>query len=141
MGRPATRQFESTDEAKLKEVLSVLREHFHEWTYDFDSEHDLVGFAYYEGCGSSACCAGILQQAAPLALGKELVTKHDFEWVMTRGKTGWQFAAIHPSSGLFIDLQEIENGCLLPGHSPDQPPGKITHDSFENIVKTIEQNS
>jgi hypothetical protein len=48
-----------TDEQRgyIADVLRRLRDHFHEWPCVDGGEHDLVAFAYYEGCGDSACCA------------------------------------------------------------------------------------
>ena len=125
----------------MDEVFAELRAHFHEWSGNYESEHDLIGFAYYEGCGGSSCCGSILAQAAPLALGKELVRKHGFVWTMTRAKDDWHFAVVHPSVGLLIDLQSIDDGSWLEsaGYDP-QPPGKRTHASYENIVKELEKN-
>lgn len=41
--------------ADVIDVLRRLREHFHQWPGYEGREHELVGFAYYEGCGDSAC--------------------------------------------------------------------------------------
>ena len=43
----------------MEAVFTEFRAHFHEWS-NFESEHELVGFAFYEGCGASPCCGAIL---------------------------------------------------------------------------------
>ena len=124
----------------MDEVFEALRSHFHEWSANYESEHDLIGFAYYEGCGGSGCCGSILAQSAPLALGKQLVGKHGFAWIMTRAKNDWHYAVVHPSAGVFIDLQSIDDGSWTGGDPYDSPPpGKRTHDSYEKIVKHVEE--
>lgn len=142
MSRPQHRVFETADQKAIDAVLAELRAHFHEWSQGLDHEHDLIGFAFYEGCGGQSCCGDILARAAPLAVGKELVKKHGFEWVMMRASEGWNPAVIHPASGLFIDLQELENGVFLDDpyrHAAE--PGRATHESYEAIVRQIQKAS
>src|SRR5690349_24152783 len=110
MGRPSTREFEAADQKQLDEIFAGLRAHFHEWSQNHDNEHDLIGFAYYEGCGGSSCCGSILSRAAPLAVGKELVAHYGFQWTMARTKDDWDFAVVHPSLGLFVDLRDLDSG-------------------------------
>lgn len=141
MARPSTREFSSADEANLKDIFAELRAHFHEWSDDYDSEHDLIAFAFYEGCGRSGHCSSILGKAAPLAVGKELVAKHGFQWTMVRAKAEWHCAVSHPSRGLFIDLQALDDGSWLDKGHEARPPGMLAHDSYEAIVRRLESNS
>jgi len=133
MARPSTRELSSEEQQRMEMVFAELRAHFHEWR-NFESEHDLVGFAYYEGCGASRCCGGILSKAAPLALGKELVRKHGFHWAMVRAEGGWHYAVTHPTRGLFIDVESLEDGSWLENKYDSQPAGRRTHDSYDAIV-------
>ncbi len=138
MSRTSTRSLSKNDEVRMAEILGELREHFKEWSENYPSEHELIGFAYYEGCGRSICCRDILKRAAPIALGKELVAKHDFEWVMVRASGGWHYAVKHSSTGLFVDLEEIDDGKWS-GANPYQevPSGQHTHDSYEAIIEHL----
>lgn len=135
MARPSTRELSGEDAERRESVFAELRSHFHEWK-NFESEHDLVGFAFYEGCGASPCCGAILAKAAPLALGKDLVHKHGFQWTMVRAHEGWHYAVTHPS-GLFIDLESLEDGAWLKNKYDSQPTGRRTHDSHDAIVAHI----
>jgi hypothetical protein len=90
-------------------VLRRLQEHFHQWPHG-GREHDLVAFAYYEGCGGTACCGEILAEAAPLALGKELVANHGFRWAMIASGDTWRYGVVHPALDGPIDLVSLEDG-------------------------------
>jgi hypothetical protein len=98
-----------------------------------------VGFAYYEGCGHRwQCCREILAEAAPLALGRELVTRHGFRGVMIRSGRSWRLAVEHPALSRPIDLHALEDGSWNE-EEYDQPPcpGKMIHDSLETIVRPV----
>lgn len=96
-------------------------------------------FAYYEGHGGSECCGSTLAAAAPLAVGKELVERHGFFWIMVRAEGGWHFAVTHPSTGLFIDLENLDNGEWLKDEFPKRrAPGEWAHDSLPFILKALE---
>jgi len=105
-----TRSLTSAEEAAIEEVLRKLREHFHEWQGYEGHEWELVGFAYYEGCGGSNDCGQILVEASPIALGKELVAKHGFRWAMLRSGQSWKYAVEHAALGRPIDLQSLQDG-------------------------------
>src|SRR5262245_45379558 len=79
-------------------VLLELRRHFQQWV-DVDdpkaSEHSLIAFAEYEGQFGSNCCQPILERATPLALGRELVEKHGFAWVMVEAEGAWHYGVRH----------------------------------------------
>src|SRR4029077_12501258 len=93
--------------ASVADVLRRLRDHFHEWPGYEGREHDLVGFAYYEGCGDSACCGGLLAEAPPAAIGAELVARHGFAWVtLATGRVG----VAHPQLPGPVDLAALEGG-------------------------------
>ncbi len=127
------------EEASVEDVLRRLREHFSAWPCLPGHEHDLVGFAYYEGCGHRwECCRALLAAAAPLALGRELVTEHGFRWVMIRSGRSWRYGVEHPALGRPIDLHALEDGSWNE-EEYDQPPcpGKMTHDSLETIVRRV----
>lgn len=138
MSATSVRDLTATEEAAVEDVLRRLREHFREWPCVEGGEHDLVGFAYYEGCGGTECCGQILIEAAPLALGKELATKHGFRWVMIRSKRTWGYGVVHPGLGQPIDLNSLEGGSWNE-EEYDQPPcpGRMTHDSLETIVGRV----
>ena len=127
------------EKRSVEKVLRGLREHFHGWKCPQGYEHDLVGFAYYEGCGHRwECCREILTEAAPLALGRELVARHGFRWVMIRARRSWCYAVAHPALGWPIDLYALEDGSWN-AEEYDQPPdpGKMTHDSIETIARRV----
>jgi hypothetical protein len=130
------------EKALVTRVLRRLREHFHAWPCLPGHEHDLAGFAYYEGCGHRwECCRAILAEAAPLALGRELVTKHGFRWVMVRSGRSWRYGVEHPALDRPIDLRSLEDGSWNE-EEYDQPPcpGKMTHDSLEAIVRRVREH-
>lgn len=133
MARPCTRELSAQDQQHMEAVFTELRVHFHEWP-NFESEHDLVGFAFYEGCGASPCCSSILSKAAPLALGKELVQKHGFHWMMVRSTGGWHYSVTHSTRGLFIELEALEDCAWSKNKYDSQPIGRRTHDSYDAIV-------
>jgi len=138
MPRSSTRPFESADQAKLDDVLQELRNHFHQWSPTYQSEHELVAFAFYEGCGGSSHCSQILARSAPLALGKELVLKHGFEWLMVRAPDTWHYAVSHPPTGLLIDLQSIDDGEWIQANRFEtHDPGSNTNRSFDAILARI----
>jgi len=138
---PATRDPTPSEEAMIVDVLRRLREHFYAWPTREGYEHDLVAFAYYEGCaGRDDCCRSILAQAAPLALGQELVARHGFRWVMIASGDTWRHGVLHPASSHPIDLFSLEDGAWNEreydlGGSPD--PGRMTHDSLDTIVERV----
>lgn len=136
MPTPRERGLTPAEEATVEEVLRRLREHFHEWPCVPGHEHDLVAFAYYEGCGHRGeCCREILSEATPLALGQELVIKHGFRWVMVRSGRSWRYGVEHPAVDRPIDLNSLEDGSWNEEEYDHPPsPGVITHDSLETIV-------
>jgi len=118
----------------VADVLRRLREHYHQWPGYEGDEHELVGFAYYEGYGDSDCCGELLAEAAPIALGSELVTRHGFAWVsLGAGRFGVTHAALADP----IDLAVLEDGkwCDEPTESPAR--GELTNDSLEGIVRAV----
>jgi hypothetical protein len=120
--------------ADVADVLRRLREHFHEWPGYEGHEHDLVGFAYYEGCGDRPCCGDILAEAAPVALGAELVARHGFAWAsLGPGR----LAVTHPALAGPVDLAALEGGAWC-----DEPPGtpsrgEVTHGSLAGLVRAV----
>ena len=130
------------EKAIIADVLRRLREHFPEWTRNFDegNEHSLVGFAFYEGCGDSRHCGGILAEAAPFALGQELVVRHGFRWVILRSGEAPRYGVAHPTLDVPIDLGSLEDGSWN-GREYEGPPsrGERTHDSLETIVQRVQR--
>ena len=97
-----------------------------------------MAFAYYEGCGGTACCGEILAEAAPLALGKELVANHGFGWAMIASGDTWRYGVVHPALDGPIDLVLLEDGSWNDEEYDLPPsPGKRTHDSLETIVERV----
>ena len=136
----STRNLTRTEKAVIADVLRRLREHFPEWGRNFAAgdEHGLVGFAFYEGCGDSRHCGAILAEAAPFALGQELVAGHGFRWAMLTDGEAPRYGVVHPALREPIDLGSLEDGSWN-DREYDQPPdrGRTTHDSFETIVGRV----
>jgi cell wall assembly regulator SMI1 len=139
----STRDPTPAEEALIADVLRRLREHFHAWPTKEGHEHDLAAFAYYEGCARrDDCCRTILGEAAPFALGQELVARHGFRWVMIASGDTWRYGVAHPALRHPIDLLALEDGSWNNeeydlGGGPD--PGEMTHDSFDTIVKRVRE--
>ncbi len=127
-----------TDEqrAYVADVVRRLHEHFHEWTWFEGQPHDLVGFAYYEGCGGNECCDAVLAEAAPVALGAELVARHGFAWVpLGLGR----LAVAHPALAAPVELAVLEGGAWCgPDELPGRPSrGEVTHNSLPGLVRAV----
>jgi hypothetical protein len=131
-----------TDEqrAYVDDVLRRLRDHFHEWPCPKGYEYKLMAFAYYEGCGDSECCRELLAEAAPFAVGQELVTHHGFRWVMIGARRSSRYGVEHPALDRPIDLASLQDGSWNE-QEYDQPPspGKMTLDSLETIAERVRQ--
>ena len=120
--------------AYIADLMRRLREHFHEWPCVEGGENDLVGFAYYEGRGDSACCGDLLAEAAPVALGAELVARHGFAW-MSPGPG--RLAVSHPALAEPVELAAMDGGgwCDDP---PDHPArGQVAHRSLAGLVRAV----
>ncbi|MGE5191799.1 MAG: hypothetical protein ACM3U2_04810 [Deltaproteobacteria bacterium] len=127
----------------ISDVLRRLREHFAEWPCPAGFEHELMRFAYYEGCGYRwECCREILDEAAPFAVGQELVANHGFRWLMIRSGRSWRYGVVHPALDRPIDLASLPDDNWK-GEEYDQPPGpgKMTLDSLETIVDRLRKMS
>ena len=138
MGQNATRSPTEEEMAHVASTLKSLREHFREWKCAPGGEHDLVAFAYYEGCGGTDHCGDLLADAAPIALGQELVLKHGFHWTMIQTSAGWRYAVEHPAIDCPIDLFGLEDGSWN-NEDYDEPPspGQTTNESLEYIVDRV----
>jgi hypothetical protein len=146
MSTLSLREPTASEVAFIADVLRRLREHFPEWCSPNAEgyEHDLAAFAFYEGCGGSEHCGAILAEAAPFALGRELVARHGFRWVMLASGDGWRYGVAHPALSDAIDLLSLEDGSWNeveydPGGEP--APGEMTHDSLETIVERVREHS
>ena len=84
MSKISIRSLSDEEHAHISDILTKCREHFHEWKGHEGGEHGLIAFAFYEGGGGSDHCGQILANAAPFALGKELVEKYGFTWHMVK---------------------------------------------------------
>jgi hypothetical protein len=133
------------EKAFIADVLRRLREHFPEWNKDDDAEgaeHGLVGFAFYEGCGNTRCCGEILAEAAPFALGQELVTRHAFRWIMLTSGEAPRYGVMHPALVEPIDLGALEDGSWNDRQYNGPPSlGETTHDSLETIVERVHRGN
>lgn len=143
-GRSA-RNLTRIERAFIADVLRRLREHFREWNKNDSAEgaeHSLVGFAFYEGCGDTQHCGAILAEAAPFALGQELVRSHGFRWVMLTSDEAPRYAVMHPALSEPIDLGSLEEGAWNDTEYEVPPSrGKTTHDSLETIVERVHRQS
>jgi hypothetical protein len=138
MGVGSVRKLTRPEKAYIVDVLRGLRDHFREWNFAERSEHALVGFAYYEGCGDSRHCGQILAETAPFALGQELVAEHGFRWVMLPSEGAARYGVIHPDLDAPIDLASLEDG-LWNDNEYEYPPerGVRTHESLETILGRV----
>jgi hypothetical protein len=137
-----TRALTAGDRAVIDAELHELREHFHEWSSDDPCEHSLIEFAIYEGCVESDHCRDVLRKAAPFALGKELVEKDGFEWVMLQVDGGWHHAVTHPSLDTPVDLATIENGSWnREQYDEVQDPARIVNESYGALSATARRAS
>ena len=142
MARLLTRDLTTDEETQIEEVLRRLRQHFHEWSYAEGREHHLVGFAFYEGCGGTEHCGALLAEAAPFALGRELVSEHGFQWVMIGSGARWRHGVMHPGLNAPIELLALETVAWDRKDYDQRPdPGRITHDSLDRIVATALHSS
>jgi hypothetical protein len=133
---PDTRELTEAERASVARVLRRLREHFREWKPPPGCEHDLVAFAFYEGCGGTPHCGEILASAAPFALGVELTSRYGFTWTMIRRGDEWRFGVSHPRLKGAVDLLDLEGGAWNEEDYDEPPaPGKVTHDSLDAIIK------
>ncbi len=132
-----TRQPTADEFSYINEILARLRNHYHQWPEYGENYLELVRFAYYENCGNSECCGLLLAEAAPIALGNELVVKHGFTWVMTRPENDWHYSVAHPAFESPIDLTMLENREWNDEDygGVDLSPGEITADSLDCIIR------
>jgi hypothetical protein len=54
----------------------------------------------------------VLREAAPFALGKQLVEQDGFQWVMVEAAGGaWHHAVTHPALGEPVDLMTLDEAA------------------------------
>lgn len=131
LNRPLTH----AERERIDHVLLRLRAHFREWSDQYQGELELIQFAVYEGCNQSPHCYEILVEAAPLALGKQLVERAEYSWVMVQADAGWELALTHDILTKPILLASIIRGEW--NHERyDEPPDKVevTIDSYETLA-------
>jgi hypothetical protein len=133
----SSRQLTADEFSYINEMLARLRNHYHQWPEYGEDYLDLVRFAFYENCGNSDCCGQLLAEAAPIALGNELVTKHGFTWVMRQRENEWHFSVAHPAFESPIDLTTLENREWNDEDYDglDLSTGEITADSLDCIIR------
>lgn len=135
-----TRSPTAAERRHIDAVLLELRRHFRQWIDVNDpkaSEHDLIGFADYEGQFGTECCQAILERATPLALGRQLVEKHGFAWVMVENAGMWHYGVRHEKLAGPIRLDALEDGHMLKTSLKDEEwryAGQVTHASYEGIL-------
>lgn len=98
-------------------------------------------FAYYEGCGHRPgweCCRNLLAEAAPFAVGQELVANHGFRWVMLGSGRTRRYGVAHPALGRPLDLAALEDGSWCEEEYDLPPaPGRTTLDSLPTIIERV----
>ncbi len=136
-----TRPLTGTEEDHIMDVLRRCREHFHEWQGYEGAEYKLLKFALYEGCAGSVHCGQTIAEAAPFALGKELVTHYGFSWTMVDIEGRWRYAVCHSALSDPIVLDALEDGRWnCEDYENERPcPGEVTLDSLDHIVQQIRQ--
>ncbi len=139
-----TRSLTSVEIQHVDDVLQRLRQHFDEWPTDVGNEWHLIDFAFYEGCGGSNHCGELLRIAAPLALGRHLVTHHGCEWCMCSDTAtdSWRFAVSHPNLDVPIDLYRLDEHPLRDPDQHDEDtapfgPGEGAHESVYAIKRML----
>jgi hypothetical protein len=133
----SVRQLTADEFAYVNETLTRLRDHYHQWPEYGDDYLELIKFAFYENCGDSDCCGKLLAEAAPIALGNELVTKHGFSWIMTQPDHEWHYSVAHPALDSPIDLTSLENREWNDEEyvGTELSAGEITVNSLDCIVR------
>ena len=126
--------------------LERLREHFKCWPTKVGYEWDLCRFAYYEGSDRrDPKGAGILAAAAPLALGRELVERHECDWCMIDSSSTSKFGVKHQSLDTAIDLFALDESPLLDPDEHDDDiapfgPGQGAVESLFAIVRRLKES-
>jgi hypothetical protein len=122
-------------------VLRELREHFSEWS-EYDSEHELIEFAIYEGCSDAEHCSDVLRRAAPLALGKQLIEREGFMWVMVQRESGWQLALAHTAIAEPIDMAAVTAGKWNREQYDEKPNVvQLVNDSYAALAAAATQHA
>jgi hypothetical protein len=129
------RELNRSEKSRITRVLRRLREHFHEWPGYGGREHELIAFAYYEGCGDSECCGALLTEAAPIALGAELVARHGFRWIALDYEAGSRLGVAHSALDRSIDLCALERGDWCEDLRDSPAAGQNTHESLAGLVR------
>jgi hypothetical protein len=135
MNNPATtRALTPAEHASIAAVLADLRQHFREWSDQYASEHELIEFAIYEGCSAAEHCRTVLDRAALFALGKQLVRRDGYAWVMVELDGRWQYGLTHASLDVPIVLEAIAGGAWN-GEQYDEEPdaAQIVNDSYKQL--------
>lgn len=127
----------------IESKLALLRERFKCWPTESGSEWHLCRFAYYEGSDRhSTACAEILELASPLALGRELVERHNCNWCVIESSSGPRIGVNHDSLDSAVDLFALDAVPLLDPDEHDDDidpfgPGEGAIESLFAIVRKI----
>ena len=139
MTRAATR----SELAEIDSKLAQLRDEFKCWPTKMGFEWDLCRFAYYEGSDRhSPECAVVLAATAPLALGRELVERHNCEWCIIESSSGARIGVCHQSLDGPVDLFALDSSPWLDPDEHDDDmdafgPGEGAVESLFAIARRI----
>lgn len=141
MTRAATRR----ELAAIESKLGHLRDAFKCWPTKLGFEWDLCRFAYYEGSDRhSTELADVLGATAPLALGRELVERHNCEWCMIESSSGSRIGVHHQSLDAPVDLFALDSSPRLDPDEHDDDidpfgPGEGAVESLFAIARQIKE--
>ncbi len=136
---PNFRELTTDEKSIVSARLADLRRTFAVWSDDYDDDYgddyNLIAYAYYEGCDQP-----VLAAAAPYAVGRSLVEKNGFTWVMVQSGSSWHHGVIHPMLPEPIDLLDLESGKWCRPEPDDEPPqpGEATMDSLDVLILAVE---
>lgn len=130
----------------IESRLARLREHSKCWPTKAGFEWELCRFAYYEGSDRhSPGCAEILEKASPLALGRELVERHNCNWCIIESSSVPRIGVNHQLLDAPVDLFALDSSPLLDpdGHDDDIDPfgpGEGAIESLFAIARRITES-
>lgn len=145
-----TRLFRAASRREMKSIesqLSHLRDAFKCWPTNPGFEWALCRFAYYEGSDRhSAELALVLSSSGPLALGRELVERHNCEWCRIETASGPRIGVFHRSLDSPIDLYSLDESPLLDPDEHDDAmdpfgPGEGAVESLFAIARRINDSA
>ena len=99
----ATRPFNHEDERALEAEFDRFRKEFECWQESHPVLWDRLDFVRYEGVRLP-----VVEETAPLILGKKCVELHDARWVMLQSGDNWHFAIEHDDLVEPVDLTNFK---------------------------------